>query len=151
MTNDNALCQQMKVNLCNAGEFITVKNAADSLTRYFKLPTTPPHDDPKHVYGHTFGLNKIRRMLFDIDLYNAGLTVSEPRIAGIRVYYGFSERHDPDFPLNEACADLLFMPVLDNGVDIYNIHLLTGTEQILSASRPCPNQCGTPPLQFIQE
>lgn len=148
MTTDP--CVQMQVNLPNAGEFIKVDEAVASLKRYFALPTTPSPDDPDHVYGHTFGLNKIRKLLFDIDLYNTELKPGEKKISGLRIYYGVSERHDPDFPVNGPCADLIFMPVKEDGVDIYTIHSLSGGEEVLSNSRPCPNQCGAPPLMFIQ-
>ncbi len=142
------LCVQMPVNLCDAGEIINIDDAAKSLQRYFALPGTLPQHDPKHVYGHTFGLNRIRQMLFDIDVHNTKLQPGEKKIAGLRIYYGVSERHDSDFPVVGFCPDLIFMPVMEDGVDLYTIHSLSGNETVLSGSRPCPNQCGTP-LMFI--
>ena len=145
-------CLRMPDDLCNAGKFIIVDDAAKSLKAYLDLPCTPSANDPKHVYGHTFGLNSIRKMLYDIDVYNAAVAPGDKRIAGLRVYYGLSVRNDVNFPLDPPDImrpDLIFMPVKDDGVDLYTINSISGTETVLSGSRPCPNQCGVP-LMFIE-
>ena len=136
-------CEKMSVNLANAGEFITLENAAISLGNYLSDPTTPAKNDPNHIFGHVFGINSLKKVLLDIDIFNAKQKQDKPKIAAIKFYYGISERHDQDFPLKPkdgAFRDLILIPVLDSGKDFHNIGI---TEDIvLSGSRPCPNQCG---------
>jgi len=137
-------CADMKNNLINAGAFITVDDAAKSLLAYLNFPGTPPRDDPKHIYGHIFGLNTLRTLLNNIDLFNEDAP-AEKVITGVRVYYGVSERHDANFPLNPPHGkfrDLIFMPVKPSGEDLYPIdpHMVD-PQLIMSESRPCPTQC----------
>lgn len=150
-TTDDPLCLQMQTNLINAGKFMTELEATDSLLAYFHDPTTPDPNLKSHIYGHTFGLNKLRQFLFNIDLYNSNIEDDEERLYGVRIYYGISKRSDPDFPLdppNGDFRDVFFMPVLKDGRDLYTIKTLTDPGLILGNSRPCPNQCSTK-LHFI--
>jgi len=136
-------CDKMKVNLANAGEFITVEAAAISLGKYLSDPSTPATNEQSHIFGHVFGINNLKKVLLEIDIYNSKQGDKDPKIAAIKCYYGISERHDPDFPLkpqNGEFRDLILMPVLDNGKDKHHISLRG--DEILSGSRPCPNQCG---------
>lgn len=140
-----APCSDMKVNLINAGKFIEIEDAVESLQAYFDIPGTPAPDDPTHVYGHTFGLNKFRALLTNMDHFNENLEPGQPPIDGIRIYYGNDKRDDPDFRMNPPDGlfrDLIFIPVLEDGTDLFPIDQLTNPELILSSGRPCPNQCG---------
>jgi hypothetical protein len=143
-TPEIGVCVDMKNNLINAGAFIQVEDAAKSLLAYLNFPGTPARDDPKHIYGHIFGLNTLRTLLNNIDLFNKDAP-EDKVITGIRVYYGISERYDADFPLNPPHGkfrDLIFMPVVPSGKDLYPIDPeLVDPQLILSESRPCPTQC----------
>ncbi|KIA96212.1 hypothetical protein OC25_03790 [Pedobacter kyungheensis] len=137
-------CEKMKVNLANAGEFITVANAAISLEKYLGDPQTPARNESSHIFGHVFGINSLKKVLMDIDIFNARQGEKDPKIAAIKCYYGISKRNDCDFPLKPADGefrDLILMPVLDTGVDFHKI-LGIDDDEVLSGSRPCPNQCG---------
>lgn len=139
-----AVCGDMSKKLCTAGKFIEQGEAAIRLSAYFKASGTSPKD-PHNIFGHTFGLNNIRTMLYNIDQYNANPPAGAKLVKGIRVYLGYSRRDDPDFPMNPVDGsfnDLIFMPVLEDGNDYLQIYELTGTDVILSGSRPCPNECG---------
>jgi hypothetical protein len=140
-----ATCNDMKVDLSNAGKFITLKAATESLQAYLQAPGTPPRKDPKHIYGHGFGLNNIRTLLYRIDQYNGNVKPADKKIAGIRIYYGLDERHDPSFPLRPPHGkfrDLIFVPLMEDGNDFYPIdHDLEDPVMILSEGRPCPTQC----------
>jgi hypothetical protein len=148
---EQELCTKMPINLINAGEFINAAAAKESLLAYSMEPNVQPLNDPNHIFGHTFGIQKLREFLLKMDLYNAGEIDDEDKIYGVRIYYGKSKRSDPDFPLpDEALRDVFIMPVKKNGEDLYRVVPLLAENMILSGSRPCPNQCSTP-LQFIQE
>lgn len=139
------VCGNMKVNLINAGKFIELGDAIKSLQAYFNAPGTPPRTDPAHIYGHTFGLNNLRSLLFQIDQYNGNLSAGKLPINGVRIYYGIDKRDDSSFPLNPPTGmfrDLIFMPVLEDGNDLYPVDPgFENTVGILGNGRPCPNQC----------
>ncbi|MES2651069.1 MAG: hypothetical protein V4663_04980 [Bacteroidota bacterium] len=137
-------CDRMKINLPNAGEFITVQNAAISLGKYINHPTTPARNDDAHIFGHVFGINSLKKVLLDIDIFNSKQGATDPKIAAIKFYYGISKRNDVDFPLKPIDGefrDLILMPVLDTGKDVHTV-LRFVDDLVLSGSRPCPNQCG---------
>lgn len=139
------VCDNMKVNLGTAGAFLNEEAARASLQCYFEQPGVPAPDDPDHIYGHTFGLDTMKEFISNIDTYNSNISNETDRINAIRVYYGMSQRHDPDFPLNPKDGyfkDVFFMPVLATGEDLYKIHHLLPAVPVLGESRPCPNQCG---------
>jgi hypothetical protein len=137
-------CADMKNNLINAGTFIKVDDAAASLQAYLDAPGTPPKGDLSHIYGHIFGLNTLRTLLTNIDGYNGG-AADDKKVTGIRIYYGIAVRHDANFPLkppHRMYRDLIFMPVLPSGEDLYPIDpQFVDPQLILSESRPCPTQC----------
>lgn len=144
-------CLKMPDNLINAGKFLGVGAATASLQEYFREPGVPPSTDEDHIYGHTFGLSKLREFLYKIDIYNASKVDDNERIYGFRVYYGKCKRDDPDFPMDpidDLYRDVFFMPVVKSGEDLYKLHPLIDPELILGSSRPCPNQCSTY-LHFI--
>jgi hypothetical protein len=148
-----APCAQMGDDLINAGTFVGLSTAVASLQAYLDAPGTPTLGDPGHIFGHTFGLNNLRTLLFNIDLYNSEKVDDEPLIKGIRVYYGIDKRNDASFPMNPPNGmfrDLIFMPVVADGSDLFPIiRGIVDPQLILSGSRPCPNECGT--LTFIQK
>ncbi len=137
-------CNAMGVNLLNAGKFITEPQAKASLNAYFQEPGVPPRTDKSHIFGHTFGLNTLKRLFADIESYNLDQENEKDMIKGIRVYYGKCVRNDPDFPVlpkDQKYRDVFFMPVLANGDDIYKVNKLLGKNMIVGGSRPCPNEC----------
>lgn len=143
---ESELCLNMPTNLVNAGKFVIEQEARDSLQAYFWENGVPSPTDPNHIYGHTFGLNKLREFLYKIDIYNSTKSNPNDQIFGVRIYYGKCVRHDPDFPLDPPTGlfrDVFFMPVLKDGRDLYTIRTVTDPGLILAASRPCPNQCST--------
>lgn len=151
MTNSNKLtsdvipCDDMKVNLENAGNFISPKEAEASLNRYFIEAGITDIHDTKLIYGHTFGINKLTELLANIDKHNGMVSTNDEKIKAVRIYYGNSQRHDNDFELNPKDGffnDLFIMPVLSTGRDLFNVHALREENIILGESRPCPNQCG---------
>lgn len=137
-------CVDMKNNLINAGTFIKVDDAAASLQAYLDAPGTPPCDDPTHIYGHIFGLKTLQTLMTNIDNYNGGVEADQ-KITGVRIYYGVGLRHDASFPLHpphRMYRDLIFMPVVLDGTDLYPIGPeFADAQLIMSESRPCPTQC----------
>lgn len=141
--NLNKLCNEMSMNLVNAGKFIGKAAAIDSIDQYFANSGRGPQEEG-HIYGFTYGLNSVRKLLLKIDMINANVTDPKDRIDGLRFYKGFSKRNDPDFRLepNVQYEDIFIMPILSDGKDYYTVHRIVDEEIILSESRPCPNQCG---------
>ncbi|MCZ4245107.1 hypothetical protein [Pedobacter punctiformis] len=138
-------CTDMGNDLENAGKFIKASEAKASLLSYFSEPGTLSPDDPNHIYGYTYGINKLRTLLSNIDQYNKGQAGTDSEIKAIRIYHGMSVRHDANFPLNppDGCfKDLFIIAVRAKGDDFYDVNRLDEEEVILSESRPCPNQCG---------
>lgn len=143
---ESELCLNMPVNLVNAGAFVDEQHARGSLQAYFEESGVSTPDDPNHIYGHTFGLNRFRELLYKIDIYNSTKSNPNDQIFGVRIYYGKCVRNDHDFPLNPPNGlfrDVFFMPVLKDGRDLYTIRPATDPGLILAVSRPCPNQCST--------
>ncbi|WP_131539147.1 hypothetical protein [Pedobacter nototheniae] len=145
-------CDRMAVNLENAGNFISSGTAEAYLKEYFQTERIPDPSDEGLIYGHTFGLNKLKTLLANIDKYNDTAAQNED-IKGIRIYYAYSQRNDADFPLDpkDGCfKDLFILPVKCDGTDFYDVKdevslndkSARGEEFILGESRPCPNQCG---------
>lgn len=135
------LCRKVTVDLINAGEFISIREASDSLNQH--LAPIPNPKDPNYIYGFTFGLNKFRQFIYQIDMYNSGQVREDAKIYGIRIYYGKCKRKDPEYG-TDSYPDLILMPVLKDGSDLYKISdddFLDVPVNILSQSRPCPNQC----------
>ncbi|WP_316802945.1 hypothetical protein [Pedobacter nototheniae] len=138
-------CSRMPVNLKNAGKFIKQNEAIKSLEAYFVDARIPDPTAKEIIFGHTFGLNKVRKLLDNIDEYNNKVDQEEKEIKGIRIYYGYGLRHDPEFglePKDGPFRDVFLMPVLASGEDLYGVYRLVEEDLILSESRPCPNQCG---------
>jgi hypothetical protein len=139
-------CSLMPADLLNAGRFITPDEATLSLRDYLNEPGTPPADAPGHIYGHTFGLQKLRELMLNIDVYNSQQVSDDTRVQGVRMYYGKSARRDPAFPLSPPgvkVRDVFMMPVLKDGNDLFKLNPVAGdADLILGESRPCPNQCG---------
>ncbi len=129
-------------DLINAGCFVSITQAHNHVKEYLSLPGCLPQHDPKHIYGHVFGLNNLRKLIYQIDLYNSAQTDDTKLLKGVRVYQAVSERSDTNFPTAGKLRDLIFMPVLANGTDMPEKaleHLVEGP--VLTGSRPCPNQC----------
>lgn len=134
-------CEQFPVDLINAGEFISESEAHASLEKYFKEPGVPSPTDPDHIYGHTFGLNKIRQLMNKIDVYNKSAE-EEKQVHGIRIYYGKCRRRDPKYSQKGELRDVFLMPVIKDGSDLYKVDRFFDGEFIVGEGRPCPNQCG---------
>jgi|GEM_PF-1509285 len=142
--NDSA-SQAITKNLNAAGAFITDVEAHNRVEAYLNEPGVPHRDDPNHVFGHVFGLDKIRSLFHNIDRYNAQDLTKNPIVA-IRIYHAKGERNDPDFqvpPKGVQARDLVLVPVLKNGHDLFDgINTLSDpTNLILAESRPCPTLC----------
>ncbi len=139
-------CIKITKNLSDAGKFYKVADAKSSLQCYLDQPDTPSSDDPKHIFAHVFGINNIRELLYRMDLYNEQVTRDKTgkKIKGVRMYHGLDCRTDSDFglPHDKLFRDLIIMPVLENGHDLYPmLDKLIDNDIILSGSRPCPPQC----------
>ncbi len=150
ITQQNApdlACQNAKIDLVNAGDIINVEEARLSVLNYLQDAPMAP-DDKRHIYGYTFGLNKLKEFYNKIESYNND-PKNDLKIEGVRIYHGKSIREKPSLPLIEGILykDVVLMPIVEGGDDLYKIlppfKDKNGEEIILGESRPCPNQCGS--------
>jgi hypothetical protein len=140
------------VDITQRGTFINASAAKSNLEEYFKDhgKAQPKHDDKDHVFGHVFGLAKIKELISKIDQHNLAETDESHRIHGVRIY------RSKTGPTN----DLLIVPVTKDSNDYpASVHESSkpparaaassaqaaaapeGDDMILSGARPCPNQC----------
>lgn len=130
-------CQPMIPDQHNKGKRVGRTDAKKILNDYLSSVQNP--DDPNHVYGHLFGLNRLRELLFEIDKHNTDTTNPDDQITAIRIYRGLSARTQGG-PL---VSDLVIAPVKRNGFDYPKGLPEPVTEPLvfLVESGPCPNVC----------
>jgi len=138
-------CEELVVNQQNLGELISAAKATEMLEAYLNSEgeVQPSRGNDLHIYGHLFGLNKIKNLLNIIDVHNVDTSDSNRQITAIRIYRAKSKRGT----LTSAESDLLIVPVMRNGIDFPKIQSLIDPEMILGNSGPCPNICK--PEKFI--
>lgn len=136
------VCALATRNMPGIGQFFNQQDTKDRLDNYFRVTGLKP-DDPKLIFGQLLGLETFRILMAKIDLYNFGLQPEE-QITGIRVYNAMSVR--PYLPPPDDTAmlpDVVLLPVLADGTDIFSVHNATDPMLVLSDGMPCPNECGT--------
>ncbi len=139
----------MATDITHAGTFIDATAAKANLAAYFsdEGKPQPKHDHPDHVFGHVFGLAKIKELMARIDQHNLHEPDSSKHINGLRIYH--SKTHGK--------KDILVVPVTRDGHDYPEpVHHSSsdkskgahpkaksalGPALILSDGRPCPNLC----------
>lgn len=137
-----AVCALATTDMADIGTFFSQVDARARLDAYFTATGTKP-TDPKLVFGQLLGLSTVKQLIAKIDNYNTGLPAAN-QITGIRAYNAMSIRPYLPAPDNKLLlADIVLIPVLANGKDIFDIHDATDPMIVLSDGMPCPNECGT--------
>jgi hypothetical protein len=132
----------MANDITNTGTFISSTAAKANLKKYFKDEGKPQlsQDHPDHVFGHVFGLAKIKDLVSRIDQHNLSEPDAEKHIKGLRIYRSKTK----------SKTDVMIVPLTKDGKD-HPQQIHGGSESkkqgkfkpmILSGSGPCPNQCG---------
>jgi len=143
----------MAQNISNTGTFVNAQEAKANVDAYLKdtgAPQPGPHH-VDHVFGHVFGLAKVKKLIANIDKHNEKEKDTKKHIAGIRVYHAKSVRAGKE--RQGSMRDLVVVPVTKNGHD-YPEKIHHGAEApakpvkanralILTGSGPCPNVCGS--------
>lgn len=141
LTIENDICHLIVGNIADIGKPINEATAAQKLTDYFRITHLNPNDD-KLIFGQLFGLNSIKAFIQKIDDYND--LEPEFRIEGIRFYNAMSVRsYLPEPDDKSLLPDIILIPVLANGNDLYKVRQLRDPEMGLGDGMPCPNQCQT--------
>ena len=139
---ENNICDLVGSNIADFGKFFGAIEGTQNLAEYFRLTNTSPND-PNLIFGQLLGLNTFKKLIAKIDAYNNG-TPAADQISALRVYNAMSMRPFLPAPDNtKLLADIIIMPVLANGKDLYTIYQLTDPNLMLGEAMPCPNQCAT--------
>lgn len=118
------------------GKFIAREKAAADLLRYMTVNGIDPNDE-NAVVGYTIGVDYIRRLLYNMDLYNSRVTNPDEVVTGLRVYHALTESGEGDHE-----QAVFFMPVMSNGFDLHKVMPVEELPNtIVGETRPCPNQC----------
>lgn len=144
-TTETDICSIVATGVLDFGNFYDATEAKNRLDAYFAETHLNPND-PNLIFGQLLGLNAVKALITKIDDYNNGQQ-PQNKIAGIRIYNAMSKRAFLPAPHNtELKEDIIVLPVLADGSDIYKIAPFTDPNMALSNAMPCPNQCG---LSFI--
>jgi hypothetical protein len=125
----------------NTGTFISASTAKANLGKYFKDEGKAQlsQDHPDHVFGHVFGLAKVKDLVAKIDQHNLSEPDVNKHIKGLRIYHSKTKTKN----------DVMIVPVTKDGKDHPDqIHGGTAPKtrtkakpMILSDASPCPNVC----------
>jgi hypothetical protein len=141
-TTEINICDIVTTNVADFGAFFDGPGAKARLDAYFSETGKDPHD-PELIFGQILGLNTLKTLIAKIDDYNNEKDPAD-KIGGIRVYNAMSIRSFLPPPHNkDLLEDIIVMPVLASGKDLYTIVDLIDPKMALSNGMPCPNQCGT--------
>lgn len=136
------ICALATTDMPGLGQFFNQADARERLDNYFAATGLSP-DDPNLIFGQLIGLATLKEMIRRINEYNDGQQQS-PLITGIRVYNAMSVRPYLPPPDDKAMLpDIVLLPVLADGTDIFSVHDLADPMLAVSDGMPCPNQCGT--------
>ncbi len=128
-------------DITNTGKFINAKAAKTNLDKYFKDEGTKQlhKDDSDHVFGHVFGLAKVKELVAKIDQHNLSESDVNKHIKGLRIYHSKTK----------STRDVMIVPVTKEGHDHPDtVHHGPASKtqpkfkpMILSDAMPCPNNC----------
>ncbi|MDH5379436.1 MAG: hypothetical protein OEW75_01205 [Cyclobacteriaceae bacterium] len=133
----------------STGGYITKNDAENRVKRYKSYLSKPRWGVPqkKRTYGFAIGKGRMQEFLNKMDQLPAD---SANPVVGFRVFISRKPHGN-----NKEYTDILFLPVLADGTDYYNIDSDTTFDNslykkasfqtddvILNNSRPCPPYCG---------
>jgi hypothetical protein len=141
-TTTSNVCTLATTDMPDIGTFYNQTDAKARLDNYFSATGVKP-TDPKVIFGQLLGINTVKTLIDKIDTYNNGLPAAD-QITGIRFYNAMSVRPELPPPDDTAMlADIVLLPVLADGTDIFSVHAAADPMMALSGAMPCPNECGT--------
>lgn len=136
------LCALATTNMPGIGQFFDQTEAKARLDNYFEATGFKP-SDPKLIFGQLLGLDTLKTLIEKVNSYNQELPAEE-QITGIRVYNAMSVRPYLPPPDDKAMLpDIVLVPVLADGNDIFSVHDVVDPMIVVSDGMPCPNQCET--------
>src|SRR2546421_5926189 len=96
-------------DITNTGKFINAKAAKTNLEKYLSgtgsIQLDRYHSD--HVFGHVFGLAKVKELVAKIDQHNLGEPDANKHIKGLRIYHSKTK----------STRDVMIVPVTKEGHD----------------------------------